>query len=301
MSIVDQFKKRNYEILGFNCIFGGDIPIGAGLSSSAAIESGLAFALNQIFELHLDRIDLVRLSQRAENEFVGVKCGIMDQFINIFGKENKVLKLDCRSLEFKYYPFELNGFQILLCDTQIKHSLASGEYNIRRAQCEEGVYTLSKLNKKIKSLRDVNLDFLTSHRSALDYTIFKRLEYVVKENSRVNAACEDLVLGNFVSFGQRMFESHEGLRNEYEVSCKELDTLVEIASNHEAILGARMMGGGFGGCTINLVKKNGLEDFKEKINKEYYARIGKSVKFYSTRIESGTSIISEFELNRISN
>lgn len=293
MGVVDQLKKCKFEIKGFNCVFGGDIPIGAGLSSSAAIEAGLAFSLNEIFELNIEKINLVKLSQRAENEFVGVQCGIMDQFINIFGKENKVLKLDCRTLEYEYYPFELNDLQIVLCDTQVKHSLASGEYNTRRTQCEEGVRTLSKLDNKINSLRDVNLDFLNSHRSVLDFTIFKRCEYVIKENSRVDAACRDLEVGDIISFGQRMYESHEGLRDEYEVSCKELDTLVEIAFNHEAVSGARMMGAGFGGCTINLVKKDGLEDFKENITKKYSAQIGKSIKIYITRFESGTSIISD--------
>lgn len=301
MGIIDQFTKRHLEIKGFNCVFGGDIPIGAGLASSAAIESGFAFALNEIFEFNLDKIDLVKLSQKAENDFVGVQCGIMDQFINIFGEENKVLKLDCRSLEFEYFPFNLNDVQIVLCDTQIKHSLASGEYNIRRAQCEEGVQILGRRDNNIQSPRDVDLDLLNSYRSTLDSIIVKRLEYVIKENSRVNVACRDLELGDSVSFGQRMFESHEGLRDEYEVSCRELDTLVEIASKTEAVLGARMMGGGFGGCTINLVKKNGLEYFKEKINKEYFASIGKPIKFYLTQIESGTSIISKIKMNRISN
>ncbi|MBU2444968.1 MAG: galactokinase [Bacteroidetes bacterium] len=301
IGVVDQLKKSKLEIQGFNCVFGGDIPIGAGLSSSAAIEAGLAFALNEIFELNIEKINLVKLSQRAENEFVGVQCGIMDQFINIFGKENKVLKLDCRTLEFEYYPFELNDLQIVLCDTQVKHSLASGKYNARRTQCEEGVRILRKFNNKIHTLRDVDLEFLNSHRSELDPTIFKRCKYVLNENSRVDASCRDLENGDFISFGRRMYESHEGLRYEYEVSCKELDTLAEIASNHEAVLGARMMGGGFGGCTINLVKKDGLEDFKEKIEKKYFAHFGKSIKFYITRIESGTSIISEFEMNRISN
>ncbi|MBU2636123.1 MAG: galactokinase, partial [Bacteroidetes bacterium] len=214
-------------------------------------------------------------------------------FINIFGKENKVLKLDCRTLEFEYYPFELNDLQIVLCDTQVKHSLASGEYNARRTQCEEGVRILRKFNNKIHTLRDVDLEFLNSHRSELDSIIFKRCKYVIKENSRVDASCRDLGDGDFISFGQRMYESHEGLRDEYEVSCKELDTLVEIASNHDAVLGTRMMGGGFGGCTINLVKKDGLEDFKEKITKVYSAQVSKSIKIYITRIESGTSIISD--------
>lgn len=293
IGVVDQLKKCKFEIKGFNCVFGGDIPIGAGLSSSAAIEAGLAFALNEIFELNIEKINLVKLSQRAENEFVGVQCGIMDQFINIFGKENKVLKLDCRTLEFEYYPFELNDLQIVLCDTQVKHSLASGEYNARRTQCEEGVRILRKFNNKIHTLRDVDLEFLNSHRSELDSIIFKRCKYVIKENSRVDASCRDLGDGDFISFGQRMYESHEGLRDEYEVSCKELDTLVEIASNHDAVLGTRMMGGGFGGCTINLVKKDGLEDFKEKITKVYSAQVSKSIKIYITRIESGTSIISD--------
>lgn len=292
IGIVDQIKKRDKEIRGFECVFGGDIPIGAGLSSSAAIEAGLAFALNELFELEIDNLDLVKLSQKAENEFVGVQCGIMDQFINIFGKENNVLKLDCRSLDYEYYPFRNENLKIVLCDTQIKHSLASSEYNLRRRQCEEGVINLRQFDNSLKSLRDVKPDFLNEHRADLDPVVFRRCEYVIKENERVKSACNDLTGNNFNDFGRMMYQSHEGLRNDYEVSCSELDLLVDIASATEGVLGARMMGGGFGGCTINLVSEDRIEDFKINISSGYKMKFNIEPKFYISEIIGGTGIIA---------
>ena len=190
IGVLDQIKKLGYEVRGFECVFGGDIPIGAGISSSAAIKAGLAFALNELFALGIEKIDLVKLSQKAENEFVGVQCGIMDQFINVFGKENKVLKLDCRSLDYEYFPFENIELKIVLCDTQVRHSLAGSEYNLRRRQCEDGVAKLKKFDHSIKSLRDVNLNFLSKYRDDLDSVTFKRCEFVIKENERVESACK---------------------------------------------------------------------------------------------------------------
>jgi len=209
LGVVDQIQKRGLDIKGFDCVFGGDIPIGAGLSSSAAIEAGLAFALNNIFDLNIDKLDLVKMAQKAEHEFAGVRCGIMDQFINIFGKADKVLKLDCRSLQFEYYPFEMQDIKIVLLDTHVKHSLASGEYNIRRSQCEKGVSILQKYNSDIKSLRDVTLDFLNEHKVEFDPVVYRRCSYVIKENERLLKGCEDLKKNDLVSFGKRMYQSHE--------------------------------------------------------------------------------------------
>jgi galactokinase len=291
LGVVDQFQKRGYKLNGFDCVFGGDIPIGAGLSSSAAIEAGLAFALSDIFNLQIDKLELVKMAQKAEHEFAGVRCGIMDQFINIFGKAGKVLKLDCRSLEYEYYPFEMKDVKIVLLDTHVKHSLASGEYNIRRAQCEEGVSILKKHSPSINSLRDVTLDLLNNHKKEFDAVVYRRCCYVILENERLLNGCNDLKKNDLISFGKRMYQSHEGLRDKYEVSCSELDVLVEIASKESSVMGARMMGGGFGGCTINLVMQKGLNDFIEKAKEEYFKKVGSELKVYVTSIVGGTEAL----------
>ena len=293
IGVLDQFKKSGKNTGGFDCVFGGDIPIGAGLSSSAAIEAGLAFGLNKLFDLEIPGIELVKLSQRAENEFVGVQCGIMDQFINIFGKENKVLKLDCRSLDFEYFPFENKGLKIVLCDTQVKHSLAESEYNLRRKQCEEGAAKLSRFDPSVSSLRDVTLDFLYGHEDDLDPVTFKRCAYVIRENERVRLACAELNRNNFMAFGELMYQSHEGLKNEYEVSCVELDLLVDITSEMEGVLGSRMMGGGFGGCTINIINEEYVEDFKQIVSDKYNKKFKKRLEFYVSKISKGTCIAEE--------
>ncbi len=291
MGVVDQFKKEGISIGGFDCVFGGNIPIGAGLSSSAAIEAGLAFALNEIFKLNIDKLKLVKMAQKAENEFVGVRCGIMDQFINIFGEDGKALRIDCRSLDFDYYPFDDKDIRIVLCDTKVHHTLASSEYNVRRSQCEEGVRQLKKFDESIQSLRDVSLDFLRSHKKSLDEIVYKRCEFVIEENVRLLDACVNLQNQDLKSFGEKMYKSHFGLRDKYEVSCAELDFLVELASDFDGIYGSRMMGGGFGGCTINLIHIDAIDDFMLSVSKEYNKKFGKRPEFYVTQIVGGTSLI----------
>ena len=291
LGVVDQLLKAGAALKGFDVVFGGDIPIAAGLSSSAAIEGGLAFALNEIFNLHIDKLTLVKLAQKAENEFVGVHCGIMDQFINLFGKEHRLLLLDCRSLEFEYVPFERNDLRIVLCDTQVKRELASSEYNVRRQQCETGVKLLQKHGGCIRSLRDVSLNMLERHRLEFDPIVYKRCEYVVRENARVLEACNDLKRGDFAEFGRKMFESHAGLRDDYQVSSSELDLLVEIASQAHGVLGARMMGAGFGGCTINVVEESHVQEFSRIVSDEYCKRLGGYVKLYITNIKPGTAAL----------
>ncbi len=288
LGVADQLIKAGYKIRGFDCVFGGNIPIGAGLSSSAAIEAGLASALNEIYGLGISKLDLAKFAQRSENQFVGVQCGIMDQFANIFGKENHVIKLDCRSLEFEYFPLDTTEMNIVLCDSKIKHSLASSEYNIRRKQCETGVDILKKYDGNIESLRDVTLDFLNEHRDEMDDVVYKRCAYVLRENLRVESACLNLAAGDFGSFGEKMYESHYGLKDEYEVSCEELDLLVSLASQNEGVLGSRMMGGGFGGCTINLIEKDFVESFTSSIRKNYEIKTGKQPSIYVCRITDGT-------------
>lgn len=291
LGIIEQLKINGYKLNGFNCVFGGDIPIGAGLSSSAALEAGLGFALKRLFNLSVEPMDIVKLAQKAENEFVGVKCGIMDQFINVFGKKNKALKLDCRTLNFEYFPFEADDYSIVLCDTRVSHSLASSEYNLRRKQCESGVKILQKYNPEILSLRDVELEFLKEHKEEFDPVVLKRCEYVIEENARLISACGSLTKNDIHSFGQRMYESHEGLRAKYEVSCTELDSLVEYAKQDENVIGSRMMGGGFGGCTINLIKTDAVDNFSANMIEKYKLKTSRDLRIYTAKIVDGTSEI----------
>jgi galactokinase len=292
LGIVDQLIKARYEFSGFNCMFGGDVPIGAGMSSSAAVECGLIYALNELFRLHINKLTLVKLAQKSENEFVGVQCGIMDQFINIFGESKKVLLLDCRSLNYKQIPFERSNLSIVLCETKARRELASSEYNVRRLQCEEGMRILSSFYPNIKSLRDVTLEMLEQNIKHLTPTVFRRCIYVLEENARVINACLDLQNNDFVSFGKRMFESHEGLRKDYEVSSKELDVLVNIASNINGVLGSRMMGAGFGGCTINLVEEGYVEQFSAMIQNQYKEMNNEEIKVHIAKLEAGTELIN---------
>jgi len=286
--VLDQFVKAGHRIGGISCVFGGDIPIGAGMSSSAAIEGGLAYALNALFDLRLDGLTLVKLAQKAENEFVGVHCGIMDQFINIFGQARSVLKIDCRSLEFERIPFEREDLRVVISDTLVRRELASSEYNVRRGQCEAGVSALRAHDPSIRSLRDVTLDLLRDHRAELDPVVFRRCEYVVRENIRVDEACAALARGDFAVFGGLMNLSHAGLRDDYEVSSVELDLLVEAARRVPGVLGSRMMGAGFGGCTISLVEAEAVPGFEAQVSRDYEAATGKPPKIHVVRIEAGT-------------
>jgi galactokinase len=284
--------KARYRIRGFNCVFGGDIPIGAGMSSSAALEAGLAFALNTLFDLRIEDLSLVKLAQAAENEFVGVRCGIMDQYINIFGEQDKVLRIDCRSLEYKYYPFAYPNVSIVLFDTQVSHSLASSEYNRRREECGEGVAIIKKCCPEVSSLRDVSIDMLEKCKSLMNSTIYRRCKYVVEENDRVLRACKELEKSDLKAFGAFMNQTHEGLKRDYEVSCKELDFLKILVEDKPQVYGSRMMGGGFGGCTINLIENDGIEEISIYAAKKYKQAFNIDLKTYVTSIGSGTNIIA---------
>ncbi|HEX3072917.1 MAG TPA: galactokinase [Ignavibacteriales bacterium] len=290
LGVVEQLKLAGYKINGFNCVFEGDIPIGSGLSSSAALEAGMLTALNCMFGYGISKLDIIKMAQKAENEFVGVKCGIMDQFISVLGEKNKVLKLDCRSLTYEKYTLETDDMNIVLFDTQVKHSLASSEYNVRRSQCETGVAVIRKYNQAVHSLRDLSLPELIKHKKELEPIVFDRCEYVLEENARLHEACGFLEKGNYADFGEMMYGSHAGLRDKYEVSCKELDLLVDIAHESGRVLGARMMGGGFGGCTINLISNENL-DYCKVIEQEYRKRSGKDLKKYICKIKNGTEIL----------
>lgn len=282
--------KAGHAVQGFDCVFGGDIPIGAGLSSSAALENGVGFGLNALFGLDLDRLDLVKISQKAEHEFAGVKCGIMDMFASMMGKQDRAIRLDCRSLDYDYFPVNLGDYQFLLCDTQVSHSLADSAYNTRREECQTGVDILRQHFPAINSLRDVNLGQLEQVKALLPGKSFQRCAYVIQENQRLIASCEALENGDLETFGKLLYGSHEGLSHSYEVSCAELDYLVEQTRSKDYVIGARMMGGGFGGCTLNLIKKDKKEIFIAEITAAYLKEFGRSPKFYEVQISDGTSL-----------
>lgn len=289
MGVVQVLQEAGHEIPGFDCAFGGNIPIGAGLSSSAALEGGIGFGLNELLNLGLDTATLARYGQLAEHQFVGVKCGIMDQFANMHGKSQHVIRLDCRSLAYDHFPLDLSDYRIVLFNTLVSHSLASSAYNTRRQQCEAGVAFLQRHMPAIRSLRDVDPGLLAGCRSEMDPIVFQRCSYVIAENQRVNDACVDLEAGDLTTFGQRMYASHEGLQHEYEVSCPELDFLVDQTRDIPEVLGARMMGGGFGGCTINLVHTAAIAAVSQTISSAYAGRFGREPEIYVANIADGTS------------
>ena len=293
LGVVDQLQKRGVAVNGFDCLFGGDIPIGAGLSSSAALEGGVLTGLAELCDLELTMVEMAQIGQQAENEFVGVQCGIMDQFANLFGQSESVIRLDCRSLEYSHYPFNHENLAILLCDTKVRRELASSEYNVRRNQCEEGVKILRDFDPSIKNLRDVSDELLENHKGKLTDDVYNRCRFVLDENRRVLDACDDLLRDDIKSFGRRMTASHYGLKNQYEVSCRELDLLVEAAENLDAVYGSRMMGGGFGGCTINLVHEQHIDRVIETIKNRYEKEIDTPVEFYIARISEGAGLVNK--------
>jgi galactokinase len=291
IGIVEQIQKKGLQITGFQAAFGGDVPSGAGMSSSAALECCLLFALNELNGLNLDRFTIVKMSQKAENEYVGVQCGIMDQFASAFGKKEMVIRLDCRSLEYEYFPFPMQDYLLVLCDTSVKHSLADSEYNTRRQECEKGIKILKKYFPEIASLRDATPAIVESHKDELGDTVYSRCKYITEEIQRVQDACDYLSQGDMEKFGQKMYETHDGLQHEYEVSCPELDFLVDLTRNNPSVIGARMMGGGFGGCTINLVKNEAVQDFENEMKDAYKNQYNIDLPCYRVKITTGTEEI----------
>ena len=292
LGVADQLQKRGYTIQGFNLAIDGDVPLGAGLSSSAAVECAVAFALNELFGLQLSKLEMVQIAQKAEHTFAGVMCGIMDQFASMFGKKNYVIKLDCRSLDYEYVPLELKGYKILLLNTNVKHSLSSSEYNTRRQQCEQGVEWIKKYKPEVNSLRDVSMQMLGEYVLPNDQLIYTRCKYVVEEIQRLLQGCNDLQRGDIQALGKKMFRTHEGLSKEYEVSCKELDILVDAVMHEPSVVGARMMGGGFGGCTINIVKEEAIEPLVKRVSEAYTMQTELGLSAYIVKIQNGTEMIS---------
>ena len=292
LGVVQQFENRGMKVPPFNCVIAGDVPIGSGMSSSAALESAVGFAINHLNGFDLDSKALAKLVQQAENEFIDVKCGIMDMFASIHGKENHVLRLDCETLDFQYFPLNLGDYKIVLFDSNVKHNLAESEYNLRRIQCETGLAFFRKhFDENIPNLSQVPLAWLQSSRSQLDPLVYNRCQYVIEENQRMMTACDDLQNGNLKDFGIKMNATHEGLRTLYQVSCKELDFLIDAIWHEYSVLGSRMMGGGFGGCTINLIHKDSIDELFVRLSVAYQQEMNLELKMYSVVTADGTSLI----------
>ncbi|MGL4630127.1 MAG: galactokinase [Leadbetterella sp.] len=291
LGIVDQIQAANHSIGGFNLVLDGNVPLGAGLSSSAAVECAAIFALNELFELSLDKFQMVKMAQMAEHTFAGVKCGIMDMFASMFGKENHAIRLDCRDLSYQYTNLDLKGYSLVLLNSNVKHNLASTAYNERRAQCEQGVSWIREKHPEVVSLRDVTMDMLTEIVYHKDQLVYTRCKYVVEESQRLLSACKALDAGDFEVLGSLMYATHYGLQNEYEVSCKEIDFLVEKVQHNPVFVGSRMMGGGFGGCTINLIRGDIDEVMIQEIANEYTANFGLELTIIPIQIGAGTRLL----------
>ena len=290
LGVIDELKKDGHVVSGFNMLITGNIPIGAGVSSSAALECATVFACKHLFDLDISKQVMVKTAQRAENNFVGVNCGVMDQFACMFGKADHVIKLDCADLSYTYLPFKVEGISIVLFDTFVKHSLASSEYNTRRQECETGLAALRQ-QFSITSFREATLVMLDTVADSISYKVYNRCKYVIEEIARMEAACDHLLTGKIDAFGTRMYETHKGLSELYEVSCAELDCIVENCKKENDIVGARMMGGGFGGCVIALVQSTNVEEIYNRINTAYQKKIGRNIGKYLMQIGDGTRLL----------
>ena len=288
--VIKQLQDNGFLFEGFNCVFSSNIPVGSGLSSSAALECGMIFGIKELFDLKIEKVDIALLGQKAEH-WVGINCGIMDQFSSVHGLENKVIKLDCNTLDFEYHNADFKDYSLILMDSNVKHSLFTSEYNTRRIECEQGLAIIKGNFPEVKSFRDCTEEQLLSIQDQFNETVFRRVHFVVKEIARVIKACEALDNGNIELLGQLLFETHYGLSQEYEVSCAELDMLVDTAKEDNAIIGSRLMGGGFGGCTINLIKKGHENEVKSKFSNLYLDTFGIELKFYDVKISNGTTLL----------
>ncbi len=278
--------KRGGKIAGFDTVFAGDVPLGAGMSSSAALESTYAFALNYLFDCNIDKFELARIGQSTEHNYCGVKCGIMDQFASIFGKAGNLMRLDCKTMEYKYYPFHPEGYRLVLLDSVVKHELASSAYNKRRESCERAAAAIRKNHPEVEFLRDARMEWLEEVRTVISEDDYMRAEYVIDEVQRVLDVCDALEKDDYETVGKKMYETHYGMSRLYEVSCEELDYLNDIAKEC-GVTGSRVMGGGFGGCTINLVRNELYDSFIEKAKKAFSEKFGHEPKVYDVVISDG--------------
>ena len=286
LGVCREIIKRGGKIAGFNTAFAGDVPLGAGMSSSAALESTYAYALNDMFDCGIDKFELAKIGQATEHNYCGVNCGIMDQFASVFGKTGHLIRLDCRSLEYQYFPFNPEGYRLVLLDSVVKHELASSAYNDRRRSCENVVAAIQKRHPHVEFLRAANMDMLNEVKGEITAEDYMRAEYVIGEVQRVLDVCDALECGDYETVGQKMYETHHGMSKLYEVSCEELDFLNDIAKEC-GVTGSRVMGGGFGGCTINLVKNELYDHFVETAKMRYKEKYGRLPKVYDVVISDG--------------
>lgn len=278
--------KRGGDVKAFDTVFAGDVPLGAGMSSSAALESTYAFAMNDLYNLGIDKFELAKIGQATEHNYCGVNCGIMDQFASVFGKEGSLIRLDCRSLEYKYFPFHPEGYKLVLLDSVVKHELASSAYNKRRKSCENAAAAIRRNHPEVEFLRDATMEMLNEVKADISAEDYMRAEYVIEEVQRVLDVCDALEKDDYETVGQKMYETHHGMSKLYEVSCEELDFLNDIAKEC-GVTGSRVMGGGFGGCTINLVKDDKYEHFVERAFEAYKEKFGREPKLYNVVISDG--------------
>lgn len=284
--VVREMQKRGFEPKGFDAVFAGDVPLGAGMSSSAALESTFAFALNDIYNLGIDKFDLARIGQSTEHNYCGVKCGIMDQFASIFGKKGHLMRLNCATMEFEYFLFDPKDYKVVLLDTVVKHELASSAYNKRRESCENACAHIAKHHPEVKYLSDATMQMLDEVKNEISQEDYIRAKYVIGEKQRVLDVCDALEKGDYETVGDRMYGTHYGMSKEYEVSCDELDFLNDIAKEC-GVTGSRVMGGGFGGCTINLVKEDLYDKFVATVKEKFNKKFGHEPKIYDVIISDG--------------
>jgi galactokinase len=293
LGVLHQLKERHGLSQGFTIVFSSTIPMGAGLSSSAALECGIGYAMNKLFNLGLTKEEIALIGQKSEHTFVGVNCGIMDQFASVFGKKNKVIKLDCNTLEHEYYKADFKKYSLLLLDSNVKHTHLTSGYNVRRQEVEQGLKIIQEHFPEVTTFRNCTEEMILGLKDKLSDVIFRRCHFVVKEIQRVLDAAEALNNSDFKKLGQLMSETHHGLSKEYEVSCEEIDFLVEATSKEKSVLGSRMMGGGFGGCSINLVEKGSENELIERISEQYRDTFGIELKAYKIKISKGTTLYKQ--------
>ncbi len=293
LGVLSQLKDNHRLAQGFNIVFSSTIPMGAGLSSSAALECGIGYAMNTLFDLGLTKEEIALIGQKSEHTFVGVNCGIMDQFASVFGKKNKVIKLDCNTLEHSYYKADFKKYSLLLLDSNVKHTHLTSGYNVRRQEVEAGLKIIKQHFPEVKTFRNCTEKMILELKEQLGKTIFKRCHFVVKEIQRVHDAATALSQSDFATLGKLMSETHNGLSKEYEVSCEEIDYLVDVVQHEKNVLGSRMMGGGFGGCSINLVKKGTEETLVKIISERYADTFGIELKAYKVKISKGITLYKD--------
>jgi galactokinase len=292
MGVMDEIQKAGYPLQGANLIFISNIPQGAGLSSSAALEVGTALTMAKLNSLEIKPVEMAHLCRRAENNFVGVACGIMDQYVSCLGQKNYALFIDCRTNNYELIPFRDSNYQIVICDSKIRRDLINSEYNKRREECKKATeFFTHRFGHKVQALRDVTIEEFKQYQEHLPETIARRARHVILENYRVQASKKAIEAGDYITFGQLMIESHQSLKVDYEVSCGELDLLVDLALKQEGVLGARMTGAGFGGCTVNLLKREDVNIFKKTIQKEYKRITGIIPDTYITIPADGAKVL----------